>query len=99
MFEPTSRYYGVADATTVVSLSDGSTRTVSFKRRRFITVPVGLPGLQHIALQGERPDLLSARFLGDPTQFWRICDANRVIRPTELTDTAGRVIVIPVVGP
>lgn len=99
MFDPTSRYYGVGDATIVVSLPDGSTRTVSFKRRRFISVPSGLPGLQHPVLQGERPDLLSARFLGDPTQFWRICDANRVIRPTELTDEGGRVILIPVVGP
>jgi hypothetical protein len=31
----------------------------------------------------------SCRYLGDPEQFWRICDANDVLRPAELTDTPG----------
>ena len=99
MFEPTSRYYKVQDATLVITLPDGSSRTVAYKRRRFI-VPSATPSaLQHIALQGERPDQLSARFLGDPTQFWRVCDVNQVIRPAELTEEPGRPVVIPVVGP
>ena len=29
-------------------------------------------------------------YLGDPLQYWRICDANGAMRPDELTDTAGR---------
>ena len=29
-------------------------------------------------------------YLGDPEQFWRVCDANRAMRPDELTETIGR---------
>ena len=32
----------------------------------------------------------SAQYLGDPEQFWRLCDANRALRPQELTDTIGK---------
>jgi hypothetical protein len=98
VFEPTSRYCGVDDAALVVTLPDGSTRTVSYKRRRFIAAPSSLPALEHISIEGERPDLLANRFFGEPTQFWRLCDANRVIRPAELTETAGRRLSVPVVG-
>jgi len=28
--------------------------------------------------------------LGDPELFWRVCDANRAMRPDELTETIGR---------
>lgn len=99
MFEPTSRYYKVEDGRLTVTLPDGSSRTVAYKRRRFIA-PSAMPSLmRHITLQGERPDQLSARFLGDPTQFWRLCDANQVIRPAELTEAPGSPVVIPVVGP
>jgi len=99
VFEATSRYYKLDDATLVVTLPDGSTRTVSYKRRRFTVDPGSLPALEYIAIQGERPDLLANRFFGEPTQFWRLCDANRVIRPTELTETGGRRLSVPVVGP
>lgn len=99
MFEPTSRYYKVDDGSLIVTLSDGSSRTVGYKRRRFIAPPATPSVLRHIALQGERPDQLSARFLGDPTQFWRLCDANQVIRPAELTEAPGSLVIIPVVGP
>lgn len=52
----------------------------------------------HVVGTGERPDLLAQRFLGDPGQWWRIADANRVLDPRELTDEAGRVIGIPLAG-
>ena len=99
MFEATSRYYRVGDATVTLKLPNGSTRTVSYKRRRLIPDPGSLPALEHMAVQGERPDLLANRYFGDPTQFWRLCDANRVIRPAELSELGGRLLVIPVVGP
>ncbi len=98
-FDATSRYYKVEDATLKVTLPGGATRTLSYKRRRFIARSSSPSALTHVALEGERPDQLSTRFLGDPTQFWRICDANQVFRPAELTDVAGRRVVIPVVGP
>ncbi|MFL5804527.1 MAG: hypothetical protein ACJ8CR_22625 [Roseiflexaceae bacterium] len=34
--------------------------------------------------------MLPAGYLDDPEQFWRICDANRAMRPDELTETVGR---------
>jgi hypothetical protein len=45
-------------------------------------------------VQSDRLDNVAARYLGDPTQFWRICDTNYVFSPSELTDTVGRVITI-----
>jgi hypothetical protein len=41
-------------------------------------------------LPGERLDHIAARYLGDPTQFWRICDATAVIRPAELEEPGER---------
>ena len=58
-----------------------------------------LPTLaEHLVVRGDRLDLIAAAYLGDPTQFWRICDANPVIHPEELTsdDRIGRTIRIPV---
>jgi hypothetical protein len=49
---------------------------------------------EHTVTQGERLDNIAAQYLGDPEQFWRICDANAVLRPDELTDTTGRRIRI-----
>ena len=40
--------------------------------------------------QGDRLDNLAARYLGDPEQFWRLCDANGAMRPDELTQTSAR---------
>jgi hypothetical protein len=40
--------------------------------------------------QGDRLDNVTARYLGDPEAFWRICDANNAMRPNELTETIGR---------
>jgi hypothetical protein len=50
---------------------------------------------RHRVGHDERPDLLAARHLGDPTAFWAVCDANRVLDPAELTATEGAVIDIP----
>ena len=42
-------------------------------------------------------DLMStAQYLGDPEQFWRICDANDAMRPDDLTAEVGRRLLIPV---
>jgi len=49
---------------------------------------------EHTVIEGERLDNITAQHLGDPEQFWRVCDANNAIRPTELTDSPGRRIRI-----
>ena len=45
---------------------------------------------EHMVTEGERLDNITAQYLGDPEQFWRVCDANGAMRPDELTETIGR---------
>lgn len=99
MFEPQSRYFRVPDATFEVVQPPEPVRIISYKRRRFIVDPTPGPPRVHQVTLGDRPDTVAARYLGDPAQFWRLCDANRVLRPSELTDEAGHLISIPVIGP
>ena len=62
-----------------------------YLRRRFVPSPERFELLtEHSVTEGERLDNITAQYLGDPEQFWRICDANGAIRPDELTETAGR---------
>ena len=46
--------------------------------------------LEHSVTEGERLDSITAQYLGDPEQFWRVCDANGAVRPEELIETVGR---------
>ncbi|TGA86305.1 LysM peptidoglycan-binding domain-containing protein [Streptomyces sp. MZ04] len=87
MFEPSSRYHGVP--TTTHTLADG--RTVTHLRRRFLPRPEELTAVgEHVVTAGERLDGVAARRYGDPEQSWRIADANRTMRPDELTAVPGR---------
>jgi hypothetical protein len=62
-----------------------------YVQRRFVPPPERFDLLQeHEMTQGDRLDNLAAQYLGDPEQFWRLCDANNAIRPEELTETVGR---------
>jgi hypothetical protein len=86
-FPPTSRYYGIE--TTTIETPDGKSH--AYLRRRFVPQPERFTTLQeHVVVQGERIDNITARYLGDPLQFWRVCDANRAMRPEELTEELGR---------
>jgi hypothetical protein len=88
---PTSRYFGLPTAETLTP--DG--RRLVYLRRRFLPDPALFAVLQeHVIQGGDRLDHLAAQYLGDPEQFWRLCDANRVLFPTELTDTLGRRVLI-----
>lgn len=100
MFDATSRYAKIEQATIAVADPDGDTRTVTYVRRRFLPATTDQTTLvEHLVVEGERLDNLTARYLGDPTQFWRVCDANEVFRPDELTETPGRTIDIAMPGP
>jgi hypothetical protein len=86
-FPPTSRYHDVDAAV----LEGAGGRDIAYIRRRIIAPPERFALLEeHSVSEGERPDTIAARYLGDPEQFWRICDANVVIDPSELTVTPGR---------
>ena len=86
-FPPTSRYHGVETATLIAA--DGT--AIVYLRRRFAPPPDRLTVVQeHAVVDGDRLDNLAAQYLGDPEQFWRLCDANGAMRPDELTETPGR---------
>lgn len=86
-FPSTSRYYGLETK----QLDAPGGRTIVYLERRFLPSPDNFALLQlHTVAQGERLDNITAQYLGDPEQFWRICDANGAMRPDELTETLGR---------
>ena len=93
MFTHTSRYFVVETAT--ITTPQG--RVVAYKRRRFLPNGNDMPLLVEVTVtQGDRLDLITARTLGDPEQFWRVCDANNAMDPFALTEEPGRTIRVPV---
>lgn len=96
MFDPTSRYYKLEELT----LERDGKDPVKYVSRRFLPRPEELQTLSETAVQpSDRPDLIAWRTLGDPLQFWRIGDANRVMDPAELVDEPGSVVRVPVPQP
>jgi hypothetical protein len=86
-FPLTSRYYNLA----IGKLETPDGKIIVYVRRRFIPPPERFDLLQeHTVEQGERLDQITAHYLDDPEQFWRLCDANNAIDPNELTETDGR---------
>jgi hypothetical protein len=87
MFPTTSRYHGTPTAKLVTE--DGT--EIIYLRRRFVPAPERFALLfEHTVTQGERLDQITFQYLGDPEQFWRVCDANAAVHPDELTETIGR---------
>jgi hypothetical protein len=92
VFEPTSRYYAIPTKTHVTA--DG--REVAYKARRFLPRGGTLPLLIEVVVgQDDRLDLIAARTIGDPEQFWRIGDANDAMNPVDLLEL-GRTLRVPV---
>jgi hypothetical protein len=90
MFSPGSRYERVPTAVHVDR--DGKQRPYVLLR----TFPPPAPiQQQHEFAEHERLDLIAWRFLGNPEQFWRICDANPTLQP-ETLEIVGRRLRIPV---
>lgn len=87
MFDPKSRYAKV------------ETYVVTDARGREVTVVATPPPPEQVQLgihslkQGERPDLLAAKYLNDPAGYWRIAEQNNVMLPEALTEA--REIEIP----
>jgi hypothetical protein len=86
-----SRYQGVPTA--ILETPDG--KKIIYLRRRFLPQPERFALLQeHEVVERDRLDNITAKYLGDPELFWRICDANRTMHPDELTETVGNRIRI-----
>jgi hypothetical protein len=88
MFDPKSRY------------AKAETYVVTDARDREVTIVVPPPPPEqaqlgiHLLKQGERLDLLAAKYLNDPAGYWRIAEQNDVMLPEALTEA--REIEIPV---
>jgi hypothetical protein len=90
-FPPNSRYYGLP--TTAMTLPDG--RLIPYLTRRFVPPPERFAVMkQHVVAQGDRLDNLAQQYFNDPGVYWRICDANRAMRPDELIEVLGRLLRI-----
>jgi len=90
-FPPTSRYYGIDTATKETA----DEKTIVYLQRRFVPPPERFALIQeHTVVEGDRVDNLTNQYLSDPAQFWRLCDANGVKRPDELTEKTGQRIRI-----
>jgi hypothetical protein len=93
IFPANSRYYGSSTLTHVTPAGE----TVAYLARRIVPQP-GPPNFATIAIhrvrQGDRLDLIAAKYLGDPLMFWLICDANGAIDPKDLVAEAGTVLNI-----
>jgi hypothetical protein len=87
MFFPGSRYEKAG--TYAVKKPDGTAVTVTR-----LPLPRAAPLLgYHRRLEGQRLDLIAARYLADATTFWRLCDANNTVVPDALA--AQELIGIP----
>ena len=95
MFEPTSRYASLAVKTLALTDPDGEPRQIRYVERRFLPpAGAGATLVEHVVAQGDRLDNITAKYLNDPAQFWRVADANDTLRPEELTEEVGRRITI-----
>jgi hypothetical protein len=90
-FPENSRYHSVE----VTTLNRPGEEPVAYLKRRFV------PALErysiireHTVVEGDRVDNLAAQNLGDPELYWRLCDANVVMRPDELTENVGDKVAI-----
>lgn len=85
-FPPASRYFEI-ETTKWLTLEG---KTIVYIRRRFLPPADRFQQiLEHSVVQGDRLDNITANYLGDPEQFWRVCDANNAMQPDELTAIPG----------
>lgn len=80
-FAMTSRYYSLPVNTYI----DAQGNAISYVSRRFLPPATSFALLQtYTVVQGNRIDNLATQFLGDPEQFWKLCDANDGMNPDDL---------------
>ena len=89
MFFKGSRYANVGDLT----WTGPGGRELKYKKVRFTPATKATSG--HVIHDGERLDHIAHRYYRDSERFWRIADANTVLWPNDLTEKAGKVILIP----
>ena len=92
MFDKHSRYAGLETR----SFTTVGGETITYVKRRFLPPAKAHRVLVEVEVgQSDRLDLIASRTLGNPEQYWRICDANDAMDPFELSDEPGRVLDVP----
>ena len=87
MFPRTSRYYNIE----IVKYMTADQREIVYLRRRFLPrTNNSVIIAEHSVVEGDRLDNVTAQYLGDPEQFWQLCDVNYAMQPDELTAEIGR---------
>jgi hypothetical protein len=95
MTEHRSRYYLLPTA----DYEAGDGHHITYRTRRFHPQGETIPLLSLVTLgPGDRLDLIAARMLGDPEQFWQICDANNCLNPFDLVSETGDTLRVPIPG-
>jgi len=93
IFPTDSRYYG----SKVQQYAAPNGQVIPYLARRIAPQP-GSPNFatinQYTVKQGDRLDVIAAKYLGDPIMAWLICDANGAMRPSDLVATPGTVLSI-----
>ena len=89
MFFKGSRYEKVEDR----ELIGGDGVAIRYKNVRLI--PDMRASLSHVVRDHERIDHIANEHFKDSQRFWRICDANLTMRPSDLVERAGQRILIP----
>jgi hypothetical protein len=92
LFPANSRYNGIDTST----LESGG-RTIIYLKRRFLPQADEFAVIQEYQVTaGDRIDNITAQFLSDPIQYWRVCDANNVMHPREAEEIGRRLrITLP----
>jgi hypothetical protein len=94
-YDTSSRYYGLP----VLEFTTPGGAVIRYMKRRFIPDAALFPTLTtHQVQQGDRIDVLAARYLGDPLQYWRIADANLAVRPDDPLNPAAPPVQPPSPG-
>lgn len=91
MRDPSSRYAGLPERH--VALPGG--RAAPVLAQRIIPPPGAPPAGEFATRQDERADALAARVLGDPLQWWRLCDASLLPHAQALVGPSRRVLRLP----
>jgi hypothetical protein len=91
----TTRRYQTVGTTTLLSPNGDQ---IPYLLRRFLpVVDESAPTRVHLVGIGEvqRPDLIAAAELGQAELSWVLADANPVMRPSDLCQKAGQVVLVP----
>ena len=80
-FPPTSRYFGLR----VVTREEADGTIHAYVSRRFVPAPERLAVAgSYVVTEKDRGDTIAFTVFGDPQLFWRLCDGNRALHPTEI---------------